>query len=230
MLKVDKLSRSNNRAFQNLTETMPLIMNKRIIAMAVIVLVGLSTFASTKTSEPYKNQETHAQASQESKPSEPVNVPQEPQKPADQPEIEPEKPVTWESNPNNCDQSKQYIAAEAPFNCIDKPVQPVTQQVATAPTARSISGTKQDWMRAAGIPESDWWAVDYIVSKESSWNPNAVNRNGGACGLAQALPCSKLGPNWNDPVTALAWQYNYVTQRYGGYAGAYSFWVVNHWY
>ena len=97
-------------------------------------------------------------------------------------------------------------------------------------TTGKRTGTKYDWMRAAGIPENQWQYVDYIVSKESSWNPNAKNRSSGACGLAQAYPCSKLGPNWNDPVVALRWQYNYVNKRYGGYAGAYKFWRANRWY
>lgn len=92
------------------------------------------------------------------------------------------------------------------------------------------SGGKYDWMRAAGIPESQWQYVDYIVSKESGWNPSARNPSSGACGLVQALPCSKLGSNWRDPVHALKWQYSYVNARYGGYAGAYSFWKRNHWY
>lgn len=60
-----------------------------------------------------------------------------------------------------------------------------------------ISGNKQDWMRAAGIPEAEWAYVDYIVSHESGWRPDAVNSSSGACGLVQALPCSKLGPNWS---------------------------------
>lgn len=85
-------------------------------------------------------------------------------------------------------------------------------------------------MRAAGIPESQWVYVDYIVSKESSWNPLAVNRSSGACGLAQALPCSKIPGDWRDPVNALKWQFGYVTARYGGYYGAYQFWVANRWY
>lgn len=97
-------------------------------------------------------------------------------------------------------------------------------------TTGKRSGTKYDWMRAGGIPEGQWRYVDYIVSKESGWNPNAKNPSSGACGLVQAYPCSKLGPNWNDPVVALRWQYNYVNKRYGGYAGAYAFWKRNRWY
>lgn len=100
-----------------------------------------------------------------------------------------------------------------------------------APTAgNNIVGSKADWLRQSGIPESDWWAVDSIVSRESSWRPNAVNASSGACGLAQALPCSKLPCSLNDPVCHLKWQHQYVTARYGGYPQAVAFWNANHWY
>lgn len=102
----------------------------------------------------------------------------------------------------------------------------------TASAASRPQGTKFDWMAQAGIPQSDWQYVDYIVMKESSWNPNAVNPNGGACGLAQSLPCGKQAVYgaWNDPVANLKWQYDYVRGRYGGYAGAHAFWLANSWY
>jgi hypothetical protein len=104
-------------------------------------------------------------------------------------------------------------------------------QFTPAPTVtRTISGSKSDWMKSAGIPESEWQYVDFIVARESSWNPNAVNASSGACSLAQALPCSKIGGDWRDPVVALKWQYNYVNGRYGGYKGAYDFWLANNWY
>jgi len=107
-------------------------------------------------------------------------------------------------------------------------------KVAQTPRAQAspvkISGTKQDWLRASGIPESQWVYVDYIVSRESSWNPNAVNASSGACGLGQQLPCGKWAGAWNDPVAALKAQYGYVNARYGGYAQAYSFWLSNSWY
>lgn len=101
---------------------------------------------------------------------------------------------------------------------------PVT---AVAYAATAPSGSKEQWMAAAGIPQDDWWAVDYIVTRESGWNPNSMNSSSGACSLVQALPCSKIGPNWRDPVTALKWQFGYVNARFGGYAGAVSYWKVN---
>lgn len=91
-------------------------------------------------------------------------------------------------------------------------------------------GAPAEWMAAAGIAESDWGYVDYIVSKESGWNPNATNKSSGACGLVQALPCSKVPGNGYDPVDNLRWGNGYATGRYGSWAGAYAFWTKNHWW
>ena len=91
-------------------------------------------------------------------------------------------------------------------------------------------GAPAEWMAAAGIAESDWGYVDYIVSKESGWNPNATNSSSGACGLVQALPCSKVPGNGYDPVDNLRWANGYATGRYGSWAGAHAFWTNNHWW
>jgi hypothetical protein len=91
-------------------------------------------------------------------------------------------------------------------------------------------GSKEQWMAAAGIAASDYPYVDYIVSRESGWNPNATNRSSGACGLVQALPCSKVPGNGYNPVDNLRWGTGYATGRYGSWAGAYAFWTRNHWW
>ncbi len=103
--------------------------------------------------------------------------------------------------------------------------------VASAPPHYTGGGSPAEWMAAAGIAESDWGYVDYVVSKESSWNPNATNSSSGACGLVQALPCSKVpGAGGYDPVANLTWANGYATARYGSWAGAYDFWTNNHWW
>lgn len=91
-------------------------------------------------------------------------------------------------------------------------------------------GSPAEWMAAAGIAESDWGYVDYIVKKESGWNPNATNASSGACGLVQALPCSKVPGNGYDPVDNLRWGNGYAVGRYGSWAAAYDFWTRNHWW
>lgn len=104
---------------------------------------------------------------------------------------------------------------------------------ATAP-AFSASGSKADWMRAAGIGDADFGYVDYIISHESGWDYHAVNRSSGAYGLPQSLPAGKLasaGADWRDnPVTQLRWANNYAVGRYGSWEAAYRFWVTNHWW
>lgn len=91
-------------------------------------------------------------------------------------------------------------------------------------------GSKDEWLRAAGIAESDWVYVDYIVNRESGWNPNAVNSSSGASGLVQALPCGKVPGSCFDPVDNLKWADGYAKGRYGSWAQAYDFWVTNHWW
>ncbi len=94
-----------------------------------------------------------------------------------------------------------------------------------APTG-NVSAEKEQLMAAVGISSGDYAYVDYIISHESGWNASSVGI-GGACGLPQAYPCSKLGPNWYDPTVSLSWANSYAG-KYGGWAGAYNHWVVNH--
>jgi Uncharacterized protein conserved in bacteria len=89
------------------------------------------------------------------------------------------------------------------------------------------SGTKTEWMLAAGVAESDWGYVDFIISHESNWNPNSVNAFSGACGLAQSLPCSKVSGNPLDPIDSLRWANGYAQTRYSSWWGAYEFWIAN---
>jgi len=82
--------------------------------------------------------------------------------------------------------------------------------------ASSVSGTCQDWMNQAGI--TDQGNAYTLIMRESGCNPNAVNKSSGACGIPQALPCSKLGTS--DPVEQLKWMQNYVVRRYGSWVNA----------
>lgn len=100
---------------------------------------------------------------------------------------------------------------------------------AGAPTY-SGGGSKEEWMTAAGIAESDWGYVDYIASRESGWDPNATNPSSGACGVIQALPCSKVPGSGYNPVDNLKWADGYAKGRYGSWSAAYAFWSSNHWW
>ena len=119
----------------------------------------------------------------------------------------------------------------APDSSSDKTAQEPAQTDAGAPPMYTGGGSPADWMTAAGIAKSDWGYVDYIISHESTWNPNATNASSGACGLAQALPCSKVpGGNGYDPVANLRWASGYAADRYGSWKGAYEAWTVQNWW
>ncbi len=71
-------------------------------------------------------------------------------------------------------------------------------------------------------------SFDNIVIHESGWDPKAVNPNGGACGLFQALPCSKMkSTNLEDQI---AFGLDYIKARYGTPNQAWAFWKEHNWY
>lgn len=101
---------------------------------------------------------------------------------------------------------------------------PVTEIVVVG---TNLSGIKGD-MALAGIGPGDYNYADYIISHESGWQPT-ITGIGGAYGLCQALPGSKMasaGSDWaTNPVTQLRWCNGYAVGRYGSWAAAYSHWV-----
>lgn len=109
-------------------------------------------------------------------------------------------------------------------------IQQKTVQAAPAKPISKVTGTKAEWLANSKISPSDFTYVDYIIGKESGWNPNATNSSSGAHGLPQALPYSKTGCGWTDAVCQLNWADNYAKSRYGSWAGAYSFWLQKHWW
>jgi hypothetical protein len=73
-----------------------------------------------------------------------------------------------------------------------------------------------------------------IVRRESGWRVNATNPNGGAYGIPQALPGSKMasaGADWRtNPYTQLRWMVGYIKQMWQTPARADANEVRNHWY
>jgi hypothetical protein len=69
---------------------------------------------------------------------------------------------------------------------------------------------------------------------ESGWNEAAYNAGSGACGIPQALPCSKMSTFGDDyetnPATQIRWGLDYIKNRYGTPIGAWEFWQANGWY
>lgn len=91
-----------------------------------------------------------------------------------------------------------------------------------------------DYLLSNGYTESDFSAGVWIINHESGWNVHATNASSGAYGLPQSLPGSKMasaGADWqNNYQTQLKWFISYCNGRYGGIAGAYSFWQTHNYY
>lgn len=67
-------------------------------------------------------------------------------------------------------------------------------------------------------------AKAFIYFKESTNNPKAINASSGACGLGQALPCSKLPCSLDDRACQDEWFTNYMKGRYGSWSAAKAYW------
>lgn len=125
------------------------------------------------------------------------------------------------------------IAEIAPIEeavIVEAPVEPAP----SAPSQSNVSMSGQDIMRAAGVPESDWYYADCVingcegVSPEGGWNgAQRWNTAGsGAYGICQALPANKMSQAGEDymtnPVTQMKWCHAYA-QAYGGWNQAFQF-------
>lgn len=130
--------------------------------------------------------------------------------------------------------------------------QPVKKVIARGESI-SIPVDKQSIMAAAGIAQSDFGYVDYIISREGSWCPTKWQGQWGICpsyyqekfpgaetdpslgyGICQSTPAIKMataGSDWRtNVVTQLKWCSGYAQGRYGGWKGAYEAWLVKHWW
>lgn len=81
---------------------------------------------------------------------------------------------------------------------------------------------------APALPLGD--AKLFIYSHESGNNPGAINRSSGACGLGQALPCSKMPCSLSDYACQDVFFTGYMQQRYGSWDNAMAFWQLRGWW
>lgn len=145
-----------------------------------------------------------------------------------------EKVLTWRDNPNDCDQSKQYIAAEEPFRCIDKPA-PTRNTNASQASSPSVSrNSTNNCEQYRHLVSQYSWDTDTMMRAmrlESSCNPNAVGDQyviGGvyapSCGLLQVrtLPGRPSCEQLKDPAFNIATAYK-IWQGQG-----YRAWTVLH--
>ena len=142
------------------------------------------------------------------------------------------KIVIYEVDKKNPKKKKvlQTVVAKEP---VDKVIAVGTGGDETTLPAGTVTGSKLDWMRAAGIDPSQYQYVDFIIGHESGWNPGSVSANR-CIGLGQRCDASILidaCPNWqSDPVCQLGHFSGYANGRYGSWQGAYDAWQAQGWW
>lgn len=81
--------------------------------------------------------------------------------------------------------------------------------------------------------ETEYESLYQMWMKESSWNPRAENKSSGAYGIPQANPSGgqtitdEYRKSWK---VQIKWGLDYIKNRYGTPAKAWSFWQQHHWY
>ncbi|HUC95648.1 MAG TPA: ubiquitin-like domain-containing protein [Candidatus Saccharimonadia bacterium] len=102
--------------------------------------------------------------------------------------------------------------------------QPINKIISRGTGVSSINGGNNiTWLRSSDIGSSDYQYVNYIMTRESHWNPDDINSRG-CIGLGQfcnpanlTVPC----PNWQvDAVCQLNAFNNYANRVYGTWANA----------
>lgn len=120
--------------------------------------------------------------------------------------------------------------------------------VATPPPApQPVLTQHEQWMQDAGIAQSDWSAVDYIISHESGWcatkwegeigycpgqyaetySTESTSRGYGLCQSTPAIKMATVAIDWQtNPVTQLKWCSTHADGK-GGWQASYVYWVAH---
>lgn len=124
---------------------------------------------------------------------------------------------------NNVEVSRTLVSEEVKVEPVTEIVS-VGAQVSIPPERNQCA----NWAREAGVQESDLAVALELIYHESGCRVDATNRSSGAYGIPQALPGSKMaskGADWEtNPVTQIRWMIGYVTERYGGWQQAMTYW------
>lgn len=159
------------------------------------------------------------------------------------------KAILHKTNDCNCDVLKEVVAVEVtlPNEKIEVEEEPKIEEVKkeeskpvkTEPVIKA-TGAKAEYQAFAYDlvinqyiwSEEDFKALVNLWTKESDWNPNAVNKSSGACNIPQALPCNKISNAYGDNSwqSGIKWGLSYIKQRYGTPTGAWQHFQNKGWY
>lgn len=144
-------------------------------------------------------------------------------------------------DPGNKDLQKTYNQAIASANDTANEVYKNASSFNYSSGGSGAAGNaayQQNLQKAYGMGLNPAWGpvMSQIVSRESSFNPNAKNPKSTAYGYGQFLRDTrnqyeaKTGLSYNDPASQLVMMGQYIKDRYGTPQNALAFWNANHWY
>lgn len=107
------------------------------------------------------------------------------------------------------------------------------KKMSNDPTAEEAKQVGEK-MNAAKGWAGCWSSLETMWDHESGWNSRATNPNGGAYGIPQSLPGSKMasaGSDWQvNAITQISWGLGYIGAVYGDPCKAWNFWQAHQWY
>ncbi|GAB3123205.1 aggregation-promoting factor C-terminal-like domain-containing protein [Glaciibacter psychrotolerans] len=139
-------------------------------------------------------------------------------------------------------QNAQAAAAEADRVAAEQAAAAAAAQAAAAAAAQAAANspdaaraTARDMAASSyGWDGSQFSCLDQLWQKESGWSYTAYNADGGATGIPQALPGSKMASAGNDwatnAATQIAWGLGYIKGSYGTPCSAWSHSQAMNWY
>lgn len=132
--------------------------------------------------------------------------------------------TTTDTTTSSCGSVESDTAKEPqtlPAPTVDLPTKS-TQLPQDKPKPKPVAQPQPTPKKAHPKPVGD--AKAFIYHKESGNNPHAINKRSGACGLGQALPCSKMPCELADYACQDAFFTQYMEDRYGTWEKARAFW------
>ncbi|MBQ6546710.1 MAG: hypothetical protein IJL74_01775 [Bacilli bacterium] len=134
-------------------------------------------------------------------------------------------------------EAEKKAKAEAEARAKEKAAQEAAQKQAaslgtTAPKSEIQQYAHDMVIKQYGWTEADFTGLVHLWNRESGWNPKSYNRYTGACGIPQALPCSKIASAYgsNTWQNQIKWGLRYISGRYGNGANAWAFFQSHGWY
>lgn len=149
------------------------------------------------------------------------------------------KLVTYQIEMKNGKEVNRHVIQEV---TIQDPIKTIVARgkAVSIPTDKSVI------MRGAGIPDSDYPYVNYIVSRESGWcatkwqgqhtcpsyyqelYPPTSGHGYGLCQSTPAIKMSSAGSDWQtNPITQMKWCNGYAHSRFGSWQAAYNYWQAH---